>query len=526
MLQEVLKDQLKELVLKFRPLRIILISLYYMKPKLCDKNMTFKDCELAILRSAIDKSEEKIGRQITNSPEIIKIFTIVENFIKKKKLIAYGGIALNSILPKQEQFYNLDIELPDYDFFSTNALQDAKELADYYVKEGFTEVEAKPGVHHGTYKVYVNFIPVADITFLDKELFSALKKESIRVSGILYASPNYLRMSMYLELSRPEGDKSRWEKVLKRLILLNKYYPLTGAECSNFKFQRKMEKKFSNQEINTIYDTVKNTLVDQGVVFFGGYALSLYSKYMPFEHIPIIKLPDFDVLSEDPETTAEIVKERLEDNGFKNIKIIKQEHIGEIIAPHYMINIGTDTIAFIYKPLACHSYNITSEHGLQIKVATIDTMLSFYLAFIYSGRPYYNTNRILCMAHYLFRIQQKNRLEQKGLLKRFSIDCYGHQETIEEMRAAKSEKYKELKNKRDTIEYEEYFLRYRPADNMTTTASTRSTKESSSISKSLSSKSLSSKSLSSKSLSSSSNKSKILKRKQKRKKTKKKGFFF
>ena len=147
-----------------------------MKPKLCDKNMTFKDCELAILRAAIDKSEEKIGKQITNSPEIIKIFTIVENFIKKKSLIAYGGIALNSILPKQDQFYNLDIELPDYDFFSTNALHDAKELADYYVKEGFTEVEAKPGVHHGTYKVYVNFIPVADITFLDKELFNALKK--------------------------------------------------------------------------------------------------------------------------------------------------------------------------------------------------------------------------------------------------------------------------------------------------------------------------------------------------------------
>ena len=370
-----------------------------MKPKICDKNMTFKDCELAILRAAIDKSEEKIGKQITNSPDIIKIFNIVENFIKKKGLIAYGGIALNSILPKQDQFYNLDIELPDYDFFSTNALQDAKELADIYVKEGFTEVEAKPGVHHGTYKVYVNFIPVADITFLDKDLFDTLKKESIRVSGILYASPNYLRMSMYLELSRPEGDKSRWEKVLKRLILLNKYYPLTGAECNNFKFQRKMEKNFSKNDINTIYDTVKNTFIDQGVVFFGGYALSLYSKYMPFEHIPLVKVPDFDVLSEDPETTAEIVKERLHDKGFDNIKIVKQEKIGEIIAPHYMINIGKDTIAFIYKPLACHSYNITSENGLQIKIATIDTMLSFYLAFIYSKRPYYDINRILCMAH-------------------------------------------------------------------------------------------------------------------------------
>ena len=488
------------------------------------KNLNFEDCELAILRQAVDNAEEKQGKIAANSPEVKRIIGIVENYIRQKQLICYGGTAINNILPKQDQFYNTDVEIPDYDFYSSNALTNAKELVDTYIKEGFVEVEAKSGQHHGTYKVYVNFIPVADITFLDKELFNALKKESIRVSGILYASPNYLRMSMYLELSRPEGDKSRWEKVLKRLILLNKYYPLTGAECSNFKFQRKMEKKFSNQEINTIYDNVKNTLVDQGVVFFGGYALSLYSKYMPFEHIPIVKVPDFDVLSEDPETTAEIVKERLEDNGFKNIKIIKQDKIGEIVAPHYMINIGTDTLAFIYKPLACHSYNITNEHGLQIKVATIDTMLSFYLAFIYSGRPYYDINRILCMAHYLFRIQQKNRLEQKGLLKRFSIDCYGHQETIEEMRAAKSEKYKELKNKRDTLEYEEYFLRYRPADNMNTTASTRATKESS---KSLSSKSLSSKSLSSKSLSSSSKSFK--KRKQKRKKTKKtkkKGFFF
>jgi len=445
-----------------------------MKPEICDKDMTFKDCELTILRAAIDKSEEEIGKKITNSPEIIKVFNTVENFIKRKNLIAYGGIALNSLLPKKDQFYDLNIELPDYDFFSPDALNDAKELADIYVKEGFTEVEAKPGVHHGTYKVFVNFIPVADITFLHKELFNAIKKDAIRVSGILYAPPNYLRMSMYLELSRPEGDKSRWEKVLKRLILLNKYYPLTDAECRDFKFQRRMENFLGKEENNIIYDTVKNTFIDQGVVFFGGYALSLYSKYMPYsQQQRISKLPDFDVLSEDPETTAEILKERLIDKGIKNVNIVKKEKIGEIVAPHYMINIGkVDTVAFIYEPLACHSYNVVSEHGKQVKVATIDTMLSFYLAFIYSGRPYYDINRILCMAHYLFRVQQQNRLEQKGLLKRFSIQCYGHQQTIEEMRAEKSDKYKELKNKRDSPEYEEYFLRYRPGDHINTSAST------------------------------------------------------
>ena len=63
----------------------------------------------------------------------------------------------------------------------------------------------------------------------------------------------------------------------------------------------------------------------------------------------------------------------------------------------------------------------------------------------------------------LFDIQQKNRLEQNGLLKRFSIICYGHQESVEEMRAEKAKKFKELKDKRGTREFEEWFLSYRPS---------------------------------------------------------------
>jgi hypothetical protein len=68
------------------------------------------------------------------------------------------------------------------------------------------------------------------------------------------------------------------------------------------------------------------------------------------------------------------------------------------------------------------------------------------------------------MSKYLFEVQEKNRLEQKGLLKRFSINCMGHQETVEEMRAAKTDKFSELKNNKKDPEYEEWFLRYRPLD--------------------------------------------------------------
>jgi hypothetical protein len=171
------------------------------------------------------------------------------------------------------------------------------------------------------------------------------------------------------------------------------------------------------------------------------------------------------VLSEEPLTAAQIIKERLTDINIKNVKIIKRPAVGEIIASHYEIKVGKDTVVLIYEPLACHSYNIIKVDGYDIKIATIDTMLSFYLAFLYANRPYYDKDRILCMSKYLFEVQEKNRLEQKGILKRFSMNCMGHQETVEEMRAEKAEKFIELKEKKGTPEYDEWFLRYRPIDN-------------------------------------------------------------
>ena len=95
-------------------------------------------------------------------------------------------------------------------------------------------------------------------------------------------------------------------------------------------------------------------------------------------------------------------------------------------------------------------------------------MLNFFLAFLYADRPYYDQDRILCMAQYLFQVQSKNRLQQKGLLKRFSINCYGNNsESIETIRASKAQKFKELKGKRGTKEYDEYFLRYTPGEKKT-----------------------------------------------------------
>lgn len=433
----------------------------------CKPKLTLEEREIAILRDAVDIAEKRKGKQVTSDPDVKRIISLLEDFLKKKKLVCYGGTAINNILPLEDQFYDKNIEIPDYDFYSPHALEDAKELADIYYKEGFTEVEAKSGVHHGTYKVYVNFLPVADITHLEKPLFKRVQKEGIKVYGILYCPPNFLRMNMYLELSRPAGDISRWEKVLKRLILLNKNYPLKGKHCDPKLFLRQFEKRIDTDTESELYYAVRDAFVDQGLVFFGGYASFLYSAYMPSKLRKLFqKTPDFDVLSEEPEQSAVILKERLQDFNYQGVSIVKHPGIGELIAPHFEVKVKIgkieETVAFIYKPLACHSYNVIKKGNKSIRVATIDTMLSFYFAFFFSDREYYDENRILCMAQYLFDVQQKNRLEQKGLLRRFSINCYGEQHTLEEMREEKAQKYKELKNKRNSKEFESWFLRYVP----------------------------------------------------------------
>ena len=433
---------------------------------ICDKSLTFQECELAILRNAVDLAENKMGKQLVNTPDVQQMIKIVEDFINRKNLICYGGVAIDALLPESDKIYDKNVELSDYDFYTPNALEHAKELADIFVQKGYTEVEAKAGAHYGTFKVFCNFLAVADLTYMPPELFKVLKKESIRVKGILYCPPNFLKMAMYLELSRPAGQIDRFEKVFKRLTLLNKYYPITSTNCGEVDFQRPMENQEDEKE-SEIYGNVKNTFVNQGVVFFGGMAMNLFSYYLPKKKQKSVRhIADFDVLSIDPLGTCEIVKERLLDIDVKHVKIVPHKAIGEIIPEHYEILVNKETIAFVYKPIACHSYNVISIKGQQLKVATIDTMLSFYLAFLYTERPYYTifADRILCMSKFLFDVQQQNRLAQKGLLRRFSITCYGHQESVEEMRSHKNEMFQQLKGKRGTKEYDEWFLNYQPGN--------------------------------------------------------------
>jgi hypothetical protein len=466
--------------------------------KSCNNSMTFEECELAILRHAVDENEKITGEKTANSEDIKKIIEILENFLTKRNCICYGGTAINALLPTNAQFYNKNVEIPDYDFYTPYAMDIAIELADLYYKSGYHEVEAKAGVHSGTYKVFVNFIPIADVTYMNKYIYDRMLKDAITIAGIKYAPVNFLRMGMYLELSRPMGDISRWEKILKRLNLLNKYHPLKLLKvCKTIDFhtnlhefslptpkERSIDLDFietnisknknrppsdKNASINdNLYYHIRDSFIEQGAVFIGGYATSLYRKYLPISlknEKPLLSVPDFDVIIENPTRCSLILREKLRELGFENVHETVIPNTDDVIPTCYEIRINKKIVANIFSTIGCHSYNKLNIKSKIVNVATIDTIMSFYLAFYFSDRFIYFRERILCMAKFLFELEKHNRLNQHGLLKRFTMTCVGKQKTVELIRSEKNEKFKQLKFDKNSKEYKKWFLNYRPDDN-------------------------------------------------------------
>jgi len=464
------------------------------RSKHCSDAMTFEECELAILRHAVDKSDNRRKFKTAQDPLVRSMIVLVENFLREHKdaCLCYGGTAINNLLPVSKRFYDPTIDVPDYDVFTIDAVGMAKKMAQRFYDEGYTEVEAKAGVHFGTYKVFVNFLPVADWTAMHPALFVALQDDALEIEGVRYAPPNFLRMSMFVELSRPQGNVARWEKVFKRMSLLNDAYPMkVPTLCRSLTVPKPVAPN--------VLQTVRDVLIRRQVVFFGGgFALSLYEDYLdPRKKVEEPNeskqtkpkqtkqkekkkkkkkkekekkekkrlFTDFDVLSHDLRGTADAVKHALPSS--LDVALVYHTAVDEIVPEHIEVLVNEVALVTVYRPLSCHAYNKTMVDGQLVRVATIDTMMSFYLAFLYSKKVHLQPARILCMAATLFKIQQKNRLAQKGLLKRYVLNCFGRNQSMEDIRAEKAHRYEHLRSRRHSKAFEQWFLQYRPQQRYT-----------------------------------------------------------
>jgi hypothetical protein len=377
--------------------------------------------------------ETENNRVAAKDTGTVTSLAVVKNFLENHRVLCYGGTAINNLLPKKDQFYNPEEDVPDYDFFSKTPQAHSVIIANQLRAKGIASVEVKPGMHLGTFKVFADFTGVADITQLDEEIFDRLWDQAEVRDGIHYVPVNFLRMSMYLELSRPHGDVSRWEKVYSRLQLLNKAYP---ASCN--KTDAKQHEELTNEQQKGVLKLLKN----EPVVLLSVSAAEI--------HLDKNWTTPIGILAE-RETIERLTKgENVEVNEENDILPRRTSVMSED---------GKKSLFRFYETTACHSYH-EMENG--VRVASIPTTLQFFFAYLYSGAQEENVASVLCIAQRLVDVASSKAKRRFEILT--PKECIGVQESFIEMKRHKAELFEELGKDRSSKKFLEYFFTYNPDD--------------------------------------------------------------
>jgi hypothetical protein len=396
------------------------------------------------IEAAAAKAQEIIDKSIAGQEVIKKMTDIVKHFMQHHRVLGYGGTAINNLLPKAKQFYDYSTQVPDYDFFTETPQEHSKIIADRLAKAGISNIQVKPGVHLGTFKVFADYVPAADLTTMSKPVFEKLWNDSIIKDGIRYVPPNYLRMSVYLELSRPMGYVERWKKVYQRIRLLNEEYPVVCPTSDE-----PVNEEYATPEVR---EKLEGLLLKNEVVLLGFNASTIQSGKDEW------KLP-LDLLVE-PKNFDRINKELINLFGRGEVKKREFEEYGELLPVHADITHGRKLLVRVYETIACHSYHKLPS-GLM--VASIPTLLNFFFAMLYADKEFVehtSRQRLVCTAHKLMEIANNSSKRRFKLLT--PITCLGKQEEITDLMKKKGKLYDTLSKNKQSAAFMKYFFSYTP----------------------------------------------------------------
>jgi hypothetical protein len=148
-------------------------------------------------------------------------------------------------------------------------------------------------------------------------------------------------------------------------------------------------------------------------------------------------------------------------------KIIKgrdsRETPGSEVVPRFVdiANKEGKIIMRVFETAACHSYHAVGD----IQVASIPTLLQFFLAYLYAGAVEDDITHLLCVSQRLVDLAHSKPKRRFALLTPAS--CLGHQETLTGLRKHKAVLYETYSKKKSSADFLKYFFTYNPRDTAT-----------------------------------------------------------
>lgn len=390
-------------------------------------------------RTYIDNIIQNIDIQ-KNKEKFIKyksLFDDVRKFIIKKKYMLYGGYAINLLLPKKYKFYK-DYTLNDYDCYSIDAENDSYELASFLLKKGYKYIQVKKAQHQDTFKVYAEFIQIIDITHLDKDIYNSLYQISLieRKTNIykyfkdldLYIVPYmFLKRNLYYEMARPNESSFRWEKIYKRLKILN-------SKIKNKKIVSKFDKFIPiPSELKKIIKIIFNYIKINNIPIIGTYCLKLYKISNDKNCCLVHPAGNFNtIISIDiDKTTKDIVKllNNSIDKKMYKVSVLTRSLYTEILYKRNRIVI--ENILTGYNFTIINIIDTKNECLSVIKkgsytVGTIYTIL-FYFYSLYIIYASFSTNNTTILDETLYYINLfENKINNIKIKDKITKKCYGN----------------------------------------------------------------------------------------------------
>lgn len=261
----------------------------------------------------IVKKGEKIN--LTNIhptlSEMNKMNKIVESYIKKNKLIIYGGTAI-IILLKSKGINLVDKDkFLDYDFYSPNFIRDSVAIANQLYDKGYKYVRRINAIHPDTVRVGAEFASefLADITFVPEKVYKKIPTKTI--FGFLYADPQFLKVDLYRSMCQPNMNLYRWTKVYPRLAHIEKSFPLKQMKNIPKSFESPKELYEFGPAILEILQDPNENIIATGIMAFNLF-MSVADKNA--KSVPVLI---YEIFSSEPKKLADKIINKIPGATFK-----------------------------------------------------------------------------------------------------------------------------------------------------------------------------------------------------------------
>lgn len=340
------------------------------------------------------------------------IIEIVYHFIKSKKRIISGEIAINQYLYKDENYSHDNNEIIIY---SPSPKRDVVELINIIDKENIQYLSGYKSDYYGSYTISIYFQPIIKISYFPQNIFNSLP--TFKSNGFFYPEISFLKNIVLSSLSSNRLLTKEWDDKYSEYLQLNENSPYerpSGFLCNR-------NSSSINQKIKIIIDLVK----DISIITLS-YAYQTYKKQSDLIDLFPLTSSYLSIYHPNPENLIKKIKKELSKDSIIIIK--KHEPFLNYFPELYEIywdDIENPILEIYNSSKLCIPYRTFSN----IKIVSlckllVDVKIKEFLSIINNDEK--NKKLYQCMAYEIDRMNRttittKNISKQTDLSSIFSL---------------------------------------------------------------------------------------------------------